>query len=80
MAPSTWSCSRTSSATGDDVRAVPEVQGDLTALGQHRGAGPVDLVVAATAELFGLTLLHHDRDFATIAGVTGQALRWYGPD
>jgi predicted nucleic acid-binding protein len=57
-----------------------EVQGELTALGQHRSAGPVDLVVAATAELFGLTLLHHDRDFATIAGVTGQYLRWYGPD
>ena len=57
-----------------------EVQGQLTDLGQHRGAGPVDLVVAATAELFGLTLLHHDRDFATIAGVTGQYLRWYGPD
>jgi len=56
-----------------------EVQGELTARGQHRGAGPVDLVVAATAELFGLTLLHHDRDFATIAGFTGQALRWYGP-
>lgn len=57
-----------------------EVQGQLTARGQHRGAGPVDLVVAATAELFDLTLLHHDRDFATVAGVTGQYLRWYGPD
>jgi predicted nucleic acid-binding protein len=57
-----------------------EVQGELTDQGQHRSAGPVDLVVAATAELFGLTLLHHDRDFATIAGVTGQALRWYGAD
>jgi predicted nucleic acid-binding protein len=57
-----------------------EVQGELAAVGQHRGAGPVDLVIAATAELLGLTLLHHDRDFATIAGVTGQALRWYGPD
>ena len=57
-----------------------EVQGQLTAVGRHRSAGPVDLVVAATAELFGLTLLHHDRDFATIAGVTGQYLRWYGPD
>ncbi len=56
------------------------VQGQLTTRGQHRSAGPVDLVVAATAELFGLTLLHHDRDFATIAGVTGQYLRWYGPD
>jgi predicted nucleic acid-binding protein len=57
-----------------------EVQGELTDQGQHRSAGPVDLMVAATAELFGLTLLHHDRDFSTIAGVTGQALRWYGAD
>jgi len=34
----------------------------------------------SAAELFGLTGLHRDRDFATIAGVTGQALRWYGAD
>jgi predicted nucleic acid-binding protein len=40
----------------------------------------VDLVVAATAELHGLTLLHHDRDFGVIAQVTGQPVRWYGPD
>jgi len=57
-----------------------EVQGDLTGKSQHRSAGPVDLVVAATAELHGLTLLHHDRDFDVIAGVTGQPLRWYGSD
>jgi predicted nucleic acid-binding protein len=57
-----------------------EVQGDLTAKGEHRSAGPVDLVVAATAELSGLTLLHHDHDFDTIAAVTGQATRWYGTD
>ena len=57
-----------------------DVQGDLTAKGQHRAAGPVDLVVAATAELSGLTLLHHDHDFDVIASVTGQAARWYGVD
>lgn len=57
-----------------------EVQGDLTAKGQHRSAGPVDLVVAATAELHGLTLLHHDYDFSVIATVTGQPIRWYGAD
>ncbi|MBP2323843.1 putative nucleic acid-binding protein [Kibdelosporangium banguiense] len=56
-----------------------EVQGELTAKGQHRSAGPVDLVVAATAELQGLTLLHRDHDFERIAAVTGQALQWYGP-
>jgi len=57
-----------------------DVQGGLTAKGQHRSAGPVDLVVAATAELHCLTLLHHDRDFDVIAQVTGQPLRWYGSD
>ena len=38
----------------------------------------MDLVIAATAELFGLTLLHHDRDFDVIARVTGQALAGTG--
>jgi predicted nucleic acid-binding protein len=57
-----------------------DVQGELTGKGQHRSAGPVDLVVAATAELHGITLLHHDRDFDVIARVTGQPLRWYGSD
>jgi predicted nucleic acid-binding protein len=57
-----------------------EVQGDLTAKGEHRSTGPVDLVIAATAELSGLTLLHHDHDYDTIAAVTGQPTRWYGTD
>lgn len=56
-----------------------QVQDMLTRRGQHRNAGPVDLVVAATAELQGLVLLHRDRDFECIGAVTGQALQWYGP-
>ena len=56
-----------------------QVQEALTERGQHRSAGPVDLIVAAAAELQGLTLLHRDRDFECIAAVTGQALQWYGP-
>lgn len=56
------------------------VEEALTRRGEHRSAGAVDLVVAATAELQGLTLLHRDRDFECIAAVTGQALQWYGPD
>lgn len=51
-----------------------------TPRGQHRSAGTADLVVAATAEPQGLTLLHRDRDFECIAAVTGQALQWYGPE
>jgi predicted nucleic acid-binding protein len=34
------------------------VQEQLTAKGEHRSAGPVDLLVAAAAEEAGLTLLH----------------------
>ncbi|MFF0748907.1 PIN domain nuclease [Streptomyces sp. NPDC004267] len=55
------------------------VQQMLTNRGEHRGAGPVDLLVAATAELSGLTLLHYDRDFEAIARVTGQPTRWVAP-
>ncbi|MDH6135547.1 putative nucleic acid-binding protein [Kitasatospora sp. MAA4] len=57
-----------------------QVQGILTAQGQHRSAGPVDLVIAASAELQGLTLLHRDHDFDCIAAVTGQAMQWFGPE
>jgi predicted nucleic acid-binding protein len=56
------------------------VQELLTRKGQHRSAGAVELVVAATAELQGLTLLHRDHDFDCVAAVTGQPLQWYGPD
>lgn len=43
--------------------------------GEHRSAGPVDLLVAAAAEEAELTLLHYDRDFETIARTTGQPVR-----
>jgi predicted nucleic acid-binding protein len=55
-----------------------EVQEVLTRNGHHRSAGPVDLLVAATAELHDLTLLHRDRDFDCIAAVTGQRMEWFG--
>ena len=53
-----------------------EVQAVLTDQGTHRSAGPVDLLVAAAAELHGLVLLHYDRDFLQVARATGQPLRW----
>jgi hypothetical protein len=56
-------------------RRARVVQQLLTTKGEHRSAGPVDLLVAATAEESGLTLLHHDRDFETIARTTGQPVR-----
>ncbi|MEX3105058.1 MULTISPECIES: PIN domain nuclease [unclassified Streptomyces] len=51
------------------------VQEQLTAKGEHRSAGPVDLLIAAVAEEAGLTLLHYDREFETIARTTGQPVR-----
>lgn len=56
-------------------RRAGVVQEQLTAEGEHRSAGPVALLVAATAEEAGLTLLHHDRDFEAIARATGQPVR-----
>ena len=52
-------------------RAV-EVQSVLAERGQHRAPSIPDLLIAATAELDALTVLHVDRDFELIAEVTGQ--------
>ncbi len=52
-------------------RAV-EVQMLLADSGRHRAPSVPDLMVAATAELAGLTILHLDKDFELIAQVTGQ--------
>jgi predicted nucleic acid-binding protein len=49
-----------------------EVQTLLADRGQHRGPSIPDLLIAATAELARLTVLHVDRDFDTIAALTGQ--------
>lgn len=63
----------------EHARRAFEVQRILTEHGEHRSAGPVDLMVAACAELSGLTLLHYDRDFETIAKHTGQSTSWLAP-
>ncbi len=52
-------------------RAV-EVQVLLADRGQHRAPSIPDLMVAATAELAGLIVLHVDKDFDLISEVTGQ--------
>jgi len=49
-----------------------EVQTLLADRGQHRGPSVPDLLIAATAELAGLTVLHVDKDFDSIAALTGQ--------
>lgn len=49
-----------------------EVQLTLLANGAHRAASVADLLVAASAEIYGRRVLHVDRDFDLIAAVTGQ--------
>jgi predicted nucleic acid-binding protein len=54
-------------------RAV-EVLTLLADRGQHRAPSIPDVIIAATAEFAGLTVLHLDKDFEIIAGITGQPL------
>jgi predicted nucleic acid-binding protein len=59
-------------------RAV-QVARSMAAAGHHRGAKPVDLVIASAAEAAGLTVLHYDDDFDRIAEVTRQPTEWVAP-
>ena len=54
-------------------RAV-QVLAALADRGQHRAPSIPDILIAATAELAGLTVLHLDKDFELIADVTHQRL------
>jgi predicted nucleic acid-binding protein len=48
------------------------VQALLAERGLHRAPSVADLLIAASAELTGATVLHVDKDFDLIASVTGQ--------
>lgn len=52
-------------------RAV-ELQTVLAERGLHRAPSVPDLLIAATAELAELTVLHIDKDFELVADITGQ--------
>jgi hypothetical protein len=54
-------------------RAV-EILTLLADRGQHRAPSLPGLIIAATAELAGLTVLHLDKDFDLIAEITGQPM------
>ena len=59
-------------------RAI-DVQDALARKSQQRGAKIADLLIAAAAESAALVVLHYDRDFDLIAGVTGQPTEWIVP-
>jgi predicted nucleic acid-binding protein len=48
----------------------------LAAISQHRHFRLPDLIIAATAELHGATVLHYDADYDRIAAITGQPVEW----
>jgi len=64
----------------DDLwTSASEIQEALTEKGQRRAASIPDLIVAATARAAGLTVLHYDNDFDTIAAFTEQPTQWVVP-
>jgi predicted nucleic acid-binding protein len=65
--------------TDDIARRAIEVQNLLAHGAQHRSVSIPDLMIAATAERFGLTVLHYDGDYTRIAAVTGQPVEWVVP-
>ena len=58
-------------------RAI-DVQHMLARRGQHRVPVP-DLLIAATAEINSVAVIHYDSDYDLIAGVTGQPAEWVAP-
>ena len=57
---------------------VLEVQHLLARRAQHRVPLP-DLLIAATAEVNGVAVIHYDADYDRIAQVTGQPTEWVVP-
>ncbi|ALC22606.1 PIN domain-containing protein [Streptomyces pristinaespiralis] len=51
---------------------VDTAQYKLTQKGQHRSAGPLDLLLCATAVHHGLVVLHRDNDFVSVARVVDE--------
>ncbi|QKW21124.1 PIN domain nuclease [Kitasatospora sp. NA04385] len=47
--------------------------------GNHRALSMADMLIAATAERHGATVLHYDGDYDMIAAITGQSTRWVVP-
>jgi predicted nucleic acid-binding protein len=65
--------------TDEIAQRAVEVQGLLAKRAQHRSVSIPDLLIASTAERYGLTVLHYDGDYDRIAALTGQATEWVVP-
>lgn len=64
--------------TGTVTARAFDVQHLLARCGQHRVPIP-DLLIAATAEVNNLAVIHYNSDYDNIARVTGQHVEWVVP-
>jgi predicted nucleic acid-binding protein len=62
--------------TAQAMSRALDVHRMLAARSQHRHFRLPDLVIAATAEEHGATVLHYGADYDRIAEVTGQSVEW----
>ena len=60
------------------AREVYRALGSRPGMMQRKVKHP-DLLIAAAAERAGITLVHYDADYDTIAEITGQPVRWAAP-
>ena len=67
------------SVTDRAAQTASFTQAGLAERSQHRGPTPVDLLIAAIAEIQGAVVLHYDRHFDAIQRVTGQPMEWLAP-
>jgi predicted nucleic acid-binding protein len=65
--------------SGEAMDRALDVHRRLAAVSQHRNFAFPDLIIAATAELHGATVLHYDDDYDRIAAITGQPVEWVAP-
>ena len=56
-----------------------DIHRSMAATSQHRHFRIPNLIIAATAELHGATVLHYDADYDRIAAITGQPTEWVAP-
>jgi predicted nucleic acid-binding protein len=70
---------RWADVTTDAMNRALAIHRRLAERSQHRSFSLPDLIIAATAELNGATVLHYDADYDRIAEITGQSTEWVAP-